>query len=219
MSRLAVGAAAAVLALAGTVCAPAARADPPARADTMGGAGEFVAQVHDDEGDLSLADFQRIRRAATSLRRAHDIVVGVQTVAGFGSESPQAFARARARSLHLGEAGEDNGVLIVVSRARGQVRIVADDGAQAQVSDSEIHEVEAAMTPLVRRGEVTDAILTGIRELRREAEKSQSSPQPEPIAFGVAVVAVAGGVVALAGKLLLRRYGRRRAARPARERV
>jgi putative membrane protein len=70
-----------------------------------------------------------------------------------------------ARGLH-GTAGRV-GILLLVSLFEREVAIRYDQGVAARVPDAELASVIAAMAPPLKRGDVADALLEGLRELER----------------------------------------------------
>lgn len=75
--------------------------------------------------------------------------------------------RDRGNAWGVGRAGTDNGVLLVIALSDRTLRIATGDGLRTRLPDSQASEiVGGTITPLLRAGRTSDAVLAGLDGIR-----------------------------------------------------
>jgi uncharacterized protein len=126
--------------------------------------------------------------AAFEAKSSDQIVVA--TLESLGGEPIENFANRQFRAWGLGQAGENNGILLVVARDDRKMRIEVGYGLEGTLTD--LHSrliIENTMVPAFRAGDfsggisraVDDIILVlegNAAELEARAERNRDAPEP-----------------------------------------
>lgn len=135
--------------------------------------------------------------------------VAVLTVESLEGEDLEDYARRVATEWGVGDAGRDNGVLVLHTEGDREVRLEVADGARAHVSDGDAQDVVDTMTDRFGDDEFAAGYTEGIDavyELARGGEPFAWEPWQKVVAW---VAGILGGVGALlAGWLGVRSYRR-----------
>ncbi|MDN2565663.1 YgcG family protein [Aquibium sp. A9E412] len=191
--------------------AAAAAALPALTGRVVDGAG-----VIDAASEAALTE----RLAAFEARASDQIVVA--TLDTLDGEAIEPFANRLFRAWGLGQAGEDNGVLLLVAVGDRQMRIEVGYGLEGTLTD--LHSkliIENTLVPAFRAGDFSggisravDDIITVLEgnaaELEARAERQQESESGMPwpaIVFIALWAAIFGGAIAIA--LLAPVFGRK----------
>ena len=152
---------AAALVLAGPgVAAAAAPAPYPAPATCV-----------DTARALGAATCARITRALDVDEKASPErdEIAVAVVPTTGSASIETWSTGLFNAWGVGQAGTDNGVLLVVAVSDRALRIVTGDGLRTRLPDGRASEIiGSTITPLLRSGRTSDAVLAGLDGIRTE---------------------------------------------------
>lgn len=163
-ARLIGAAVAGSLALA--ACGPA-RSEEPAvpRPVTVAGLALTPDRVVDRAALLPPeAEAAIVARSVALQRRTGDQFV-VVTLPSLGGESIEDVGLKLGNGWGVGEAGKDNGVLLIVAPAERKVRIEAGKGLAQRLPDARAREIVGAMIPLFRDGEMIKGIEHGVDEI------------------------------------------------------
>jgi len=128
--------------------------------------GEFV-----DSLELALAAYER----DTSNQIA---VLVVPTLAGDNLES---FSLRVAEKWRLGQAGRDNGVLLLVAMAERKIRIEVGYGLEGAIPDSLAGQIiRREMAPKFRQGDFAGGIEAAVSALQQAAAGAYQAAAPDP---------------------------------------
>lgn len=186
------------------VAAPAVALDvpePPASGNVAD-----LADVLTDEEEQQVAE--RIDAGNESTENAR---VAVLTVPSLEGEELEDFSRRVATEWGVGEAGKDNGVLVLQAAEEREVRVEVADGARQHVSDDEAEQVVDVMTGRFGDDDVVGGYTEGINDLYALARDEN----PYAMSTGEKVAAWVGGALATLALGLLAFFGVRSARRAA----
>ncbi|NUS94852.1 MAG: TPM domain-containing protein [Nocardia sp.] len=176
------------LLFAGTISAPVAAAEPPARMDTY---------VEDRTGALGTGDTDRVRAAVETLYADRHVRLWVVYVGDFAGDSPQDWAAQTARLSGFG----DRDLLLAV--ATGDRAYAFDGELPSGVSESELDRILVDdVEPALSDSRWADAGVAAARGI-------DSAVSGGGVRLGPVLVIGALIVLALAGLLLYQRYRRR----------
>ena len=154
-------------------------------------------------------------------QRSSDQIV-VATIQNLGGEAIEPYANRLFRAWGLGQAGEDNGILLLVAVDDRSMRIEVGYGLEGTLTD--LHSkliIENTMVPAFRAGDFSGGISRAVddmimvlegnaAELEARAERNQQSDPfipLLPLLFIILWVSVFGGAILTA--ILVPRYGRK----------
>jgi uncharacterized protein len=124
------------------------------------------------------------------------ILVTVQDLGGY---SAQEYALALGRSWKVGQAGKDNGVVILISKAERAIRIEVGYGLEGVIPDALASRVvRNVITPSFRAGEffqglngaVDIMIAAASGEFTAEDLQSQGEPAPNPVVLYIIFIII-----------------------------
>lgn len=152
------------------VAAPAAAA-PAASAPAGSPPYPAPAVCVDTAHELGVSECTRITRVLTADEQAgpEKDEIAVAVVPTTGSASIETWSTGLFNAWGVGQAGTDNGVLLVVAVADRALRIVTGDGLRTRLSDGRASEIiGSTITPLLRRGRTVAAVQAGLDAIRTE---------------------------------------------------
>ncbi|HST67268.1 MAG TPA: TPM domain-containing protein [Mycobacteriales bacterium] len=151
-----------------SVTAPATTA-PRVTAPAGSAAYPAAATCVDTAGALSAATCARI----TAVLRADEKAspqrdqIAVAVVPTTGAASIEDWSTGLFNAWGVGQAGTDNGVLLVIALSDRALRIATGDGLRTRLPDGRASEiVGGTITPLLRAGRTEDAVLAGLDGIR-----------------------------------------------------
>ena len=184
----------------------------------------LTGRVVDDAGMVDPATEAALVRKLEAFEAKSSDQIVVATIPDLGGEAIEPFANRLFRAWSLGQAGEDNGILLLVARDDRKMRIEVGYGLEGTLTD--LHSrliIEDTMVPAFRAGDfsggidraVDDIILVlegNAAELEARAERNQSADEGFP--FEVVVFFAIWGTLffgsflfALGARLFGRRIG------------
>jgi uncharacterized protein len=108
--------------------------------------------------------------------------IAVAVVETTGDESLEDYTIDLAKEWGVGSAEEDNGVLLLIAYEDRMMRIEVGEGIEGELTDLESGRIiRDRITPLMREGDVGEAILVGTREIRSAVGDTEDLPAPEPV--------------------------------------
>lgn len=151
----------------------AAWAIPPATVAPTGGAAAYPAEGRcvDTARVLGPGACTRIGAllAADEKASADGTQVAVAVVPSTGGASIETWGTGLFNAWGVGQAGKDNGVLLVVAVEDRALRIVTGDGMRTRLPDGQASEiVGGTILPLMRAGRTSDGVLMGLDAIRAE---------------------------------------------------
>jgi uncharacterized protein len=173
----------------------AAIASEPAEQDVKF-AGDFPASrgiVSDFAGIMESEDVRSIEVLAAALEQktgAELAVVTVQTFAPYGSI--EEYATSLFNSWGLGQAGQDNGVLLILAREERKVKIETGYGLEGAIPDSMAGRIlDNAVLPLLKKDNFSGGLLQGAQAIAAVVAKDKGLSAEEIEQIGVPSSAVA----------------------------
>jgi uncharacterized protein len=182
----------------------------------------LTGRVVDNAGIIDAAtEADLVARLEAFEQRSSDQIV-VATAPNLGGEEIEPYANRLFRAWGLGQAGEDNGILLLVAVDDRRMRIEVGYGLEGTLTD--LHSkliIENTMVPAFRAGDFSGGISQAVddiilvlegdaAELEARAERNEPSFDYDmilPIAFVVLWVAIFGGAIAFA--ILVPRFGKK----------
>lgn len=181
----------------------------------------LTGRVVDDAGLIDAAtEAALVEKLAAFEGRSSDQIV-VATVPDLGGEAIEPYANRLFRAWGLGQAGENNGILLIVARDDRQMRIEVGYGLEGTLTD--LHSkliIENTMVPAFRAGDFAGGISRAVddimmvldgngAELQARAERNRPQEPvitPEMIFILLWCIFIAGAVVI---PLMVRLFGER----------
>jgi uncharacterized protein len=127
----------------------------------------LTGRVVDDANLLTSEDRRELDAELAALeQKSKDqlVVVTLKSLQGYAIED---FGYRLGRHWRIGQAGTNNGVLLIVAPTERQVRIEVGRGLEPQLTDALTRIIiENAILPAFRRGEWAAGIKAGVRDIR-----------------------------------------------------
>lgn len=122
-----------------------------------------------------------VRRQVGALLRAHEATtsdqVAVLTVPSLEGESVEEFARRVFEAWKLGQAGRDNGVLLVVAPQDRRLRIEVGYGLEGRLTDLEAGRIiRGIMAPRFREGDFDGGVALGVEAVLAQLAGAEEPP-------------------------------------------
>lgn len=125
---------------------------------------------------MSAQGAEVIENTLVDLWRRTGIQMAVVTVANMGGRTIEDYAVRLFEAWGIGEAGKDNGLLLLIAAKEREVRFETGYGLEGDLPDAFLGRViDDAFVPAMRRGDVTGAIADAINmvQLRLEGYEGQ----------------------------------------------
>lgn len=123
----------------------------------------FTSSVVDDTGTLTENEHSTLVDKIAQRRRAAGYPVVVYVAKSLQGESIEDVGYKTARTWAIGDAGKDNGVLLVIAPSERRLRIEAGKGVGGALTDLESNTIlHEQVGPLLKRNQLKDAIAAGI---------------------------------------------------------
>ena len=150
---------------------------------------ELTGRVVDDANILTVADEEAISTELASLEGKSTDQVVVVTVSSLKGLSIEDYGIRLARHWGIGQAGKDNGVLLIVAPVERRVRIEVGRGLEGLMPDALAGLiVTRQILPKFKKGRFAEGITAGVRDINKvllgdEAEvQSRVKQEPDPMA-------------------------------------
>lgn len=119
----------------------------------------FVPNVVDSAKVLNTVEIEKINNAITKLQESAKIDAAVFIVKKLNDESIEELAESGFKIWKLGQAGIDNGLLLVLALDERKMRIQVGYGLRIEMSDLVARRLlENALSPYLRESRVADGI-------------------------------------------------------------
>jgi uncharacterized protein len=162
--------------------------------------------IVDEAGLLSQQSRNRLERQLIDHERTTTNQVMVVTVRSLQGMQIEAYTLALANKWAVGQAGRNNGIVLLVAPNERQVRIEVGIGLERHLTNAmAAHIIERRMLPAFRAGrqedgirQGVDSILAALSDNYQMTERSQWSPQadqPGGRQFGMSEITVLAGIV------------------------
>jgi len=118
---------------------------------------------------LTPTEITAMREQVSEIEERSTVQIAVVTVRALGEESIESYALRTFAAMKLGQAGVNNGVLIVVAPFDRRMRIEVGTGLEWQIPDSTAAAVIDAMIEQFRAEHFAEGIVSAIDQLARLA--------------------------------------------------
>jgi uncharacterized protein len=136
----------------------------------------------DDAGVISPDDEARINAELNDYEERSSNEVAVAVVESTGNRSIQDYANDLFAEWGVGKKGEDNGVLTVIAMKERETWIEVGYGMEGELTDLEAGRIyRDVLRPLLREGDVGNAVLQTTRAIRRDLGDDQVGEVPVPV--------------------------------------
>ncbi|MDR2214831.1 MAG: TPM domain-containing protein, partial [Nevskiaceae bacterium] len=146
----------------------------------------FTPNVVDSAGVLTPAEVREINGAFEAIRTEADIWPAVYLVDTLGNESIESLAERAFRTWQLGQAGRDNGLLLVLAMGDRQSRFEVGYGLEGDLPDVIARRaLDDVLAPYMRQGETKAAIVEAFSYMAgvKSGEISFPAQSDEPSAM------------------------------------
>ena len=163
----------------------------------------LTGRIVDEAQLLSAADEQELTKTLTDLEAKSTDQLVIYTTNSLQGYEIEDFGYQLGRAWQIGQAGTNNGALLIVAPKDRKVRIEVGRGLEPQLTDIMTKLIiQNAILPPFRRGDFAAGIKAGVRDIRdvmlgdAEAVKDRArrtikrDPEAEEALFGLAVFAI-----------------------------
>lgn len=145
----------------------------------------FQGDVLDEAGLLAETDRQVLLDRIRTLREQSDIWAAVYVARSLQEDSIEAAAVATFEKWKLGQAGKDNGLLVLIAPAERRMRIEVGYGLEGFITDAFSKRViEEIYQPAFRESRYADGLMQGFEAMAKMA-KGESLPPPAEAAVDI----------------------------------
>ncbi|WP_158623362.1 YgcG family protein [Corallococcus sp. CA053C] len=133
----------------------------------LGAVPTITRPVTDPRGMLTAQEMESVAQALVQLRAERQVQMAVLLVDTTNGQPIEDFAHEAFSAWKGGEAGRDNGLLLVVARGDRRSRLEVGYGLEPYLTDGEATTLLHAQGPLMREGRIADAlraIIAGVHE-------------------------------------------------------
>ncbi|HYO14913.1 MAG TPA: TPM domain-containing protein [Thermoanaerobaculia bacterium] len=141
-------------------------------------------RVNDDANIIPAETRQRIEQKLAEFEQRTTNQIAVLTVESLEGDPIEDFSLRVAEAWKLGQAGKDNGVLLVVSEADRRMRIDVGYGLEPVLTDLETNVIQRErMVPAFRQGDYGGGIEAGVDAIMAAIQGEEIEPVagPEPL--------------------------------------
>ncbi len=145
----------------------------------------FQGDVLDEAGLLAETDRQVLLDRIRTLREQSDIWAAVYVARSLQEDNIEAAAAATFEKWKLGQAGRDNGLLVLIAPAERRMRIEVGYGLEGFITDALSKRViEEIYQPAFRESRYADGLLQGFEAMAKMA-KGEALPSPPMAAVDI----------------------------------
>lgn len=138
----------------------------------------FTPNVVDSAGVLDVAAYERVNAEILRLREAGTIWGAVYIVPALGEESIEELAVRAFETWQLGQAGVDNGLLLVLAIQDRRSRFEVGYGLEGSITDvAALRALDAYLAPRMREGDTAGAIVDAFGFLSRVVQQDPAAAQ------------------------------------------
>jgi uncharacterized protein len=141
--------------------------------------------VVDARGLLSAQDEEAVASALVSLREQTGAQMAVLLIDTTGGEPIEDYALRAAEQWRGGQAGRDDGLLLVLAAEDRRMRLEVGYGLEAALPDDAVRQVLDAQGPRLRQRDYRGAVLDIIQQVRSRLSGEAQAPEPAPVSVKV----------------------------------
>ena len=132
----------------------------------------FTPNVVDPHAYLTEAEKDEVNRLIQDVRARADIHAAVYLLRSLGDESIEALAERAFRKWTLGQAGKDNGLLIVLAMGDRKMRIETGYGLEGDIPDVAAKRVlDEQLRPFLRANQLKNGLVSALVALAQKRNK------------------------------------------------
>jgi len=132
----------------------------------------FTPNVVDPQAYLTEAEKDEVNRLIQDVRARADIHAAVYLLPALGEESIEALAERTFKKWTLGQAGKDNGLLIVLAMGDRKMRIETGYGLEGDIPDAVAKRIlDEQMRPFLRMNQIKNALVSALVALAQRRNK------------------------------------------------
>jgi uncharacterized protein len=132
----------------------------------------FTPNIVDPHAYLTEAEKDEVNRLIQDVRARGDIYAAVYLLPALGDESIEALAERAFRKWTLGQAGKDNGLLIVLAMGDRKMRIETGYGLEGDIPDAVARRVlDEQLRPFLRANQIKNGLASALVVLAQKRNK------------------------------------------------
>jgi uncharacterized protein len=132
----------------------------------------FTPNIVDPNSYLTEAEKDEVNRLIQDVRARADIHAAVYLLPALGDESIEALAERAFRKWALGQAGKDNGLLIVLAMGDRKMRIETGYGLEGDIPDAVAKRIlDEQMRPFLRVDQIKNGLVSALVALAQKRSK------------------------------------------------
>jgi uncharacterized protein len=143
--------------------------------------------IRDTANKLSYSDTYSLNQRIEAFNKTTRNEIGVLIIPTLAGDSVEDAAYDVFNSWHIGKAGLDNGILIMIAANDHKLRIETGKGAEGDIPDAKTNEIITTMKPYLRKNDFAGAVgsavenITTIMEDRTGQKPIVNSTQPNAV--------------------------------------
>lgn len=126
---------------------------------------QLTGRVVDDAGMIDPTTKSAVEQKLADYEKKSSDQVVVATVDSLDGEAIEPYANRLFRAWHLGQAGENNGVLLLVAKSDRKMRIEVGYGLEGTLTDLHSKLIIEGMVPAFRKGDFSGGISRAVDEI------------------------------------------------------
>jgi uncharacterized protein len=132
----------------------------------------FTPNIVDSHGYLTEPEKGEVNRLIQDVRARADIHAAVYLLPALGDESIEALAERTFKKWTLGEAGKDNGLLIVLAMGDRKMRIETGYGLEGDIPDVVARRIlDEQLRPFLRTNQIKNGLVSALAALAQKRNK------------------------------------------------
>lgn len=136
----------------------------------------FTPNIVDPQAYLTAPEKDEVNRLIQDVRARADIHAAVYLLPALGDESVEALAERAFRKWTLGQAGKDNGLLIVLAMGDRKMRIETGYGLEGDIPDAVARRVlDEKLRPFLRANQIKNGLVSALVTLAQQRNKEYAA--------------------------------------------
>lgn len=146
---------------------------------------KFTQPVVDTANAVSAATEAQVGAELIDYQQRSGNQIAVAVIDTTGGRSIEDYTIDLARSWGVGQKGKDNGILLVIANRDRKLRIEVGRGLEGDLTDLQSGRIiRERLVPLLKRGDVDEAIVQGTRAIRTELGDTTVGALPPALGSG-----------------------------------
>lgn len=140
----------------------------------------FTSSVVDQAGALTSDQKSQLDHKLQAYRDTSHNQIGILTIQSLGDDNVDDVAYQTFNTWKVGDAGKDNGVLIVLAIADHKWRIETGKGVGGELTDLQSNQIGQAMAKHFKQGHYYDGLDNGVDAITKVLDHRASGPAAHP---------------------------------------